>query len=374
MPTETLKPNAAGDVTQLTIAGDYPPTYNWQCVDDTSPNGYADYVYNATFPNSSKYDLYNLPSHSVGSGTINFIKVHINAWMSYGDGNCKARVKIKTGGSEYDNGSDIDLTDHPADYSHQWNTNPKTSAAWTWDNIDALQIGVACVNYTSRSTYCTQAYVGIDYTEGGEEYSESAAISVGIATTAERSATTTRAAAISVAIAPLVRAGRAIYALVSVGAAVVASRHSGVSRAASILTGIATTATRAAALTRAAAISTGITTLASYTLGHGVAAIIGIGIAITAARRTATSRTVSISVGVATTATRTLSAIRTALIKLGSAVTATRLGTIARSAAINVGQAVVVTWALVETPRIRLKALTLKVRSLALTLIKRGVQ
>jgi hypothetical protein len=107
------------------------------------------------------YDLYNLPAHS-GSGTINSVTVYIRAKRasSYA---IKAYTVIKTGGTEY-YGSQIALTASYADYSKQYNTNPKTGIAWTWDDIDALQAGIG-LNLDENTNHgnCTQVYVEVDY-------------------------------------------------------------------------------------------------------------------------------------------------------------------------------------------------------------------
>ncbi len=51
--------------------------------------------------------------------------------------------------------------------SEEWATNPDTSAAWTWSEIDALQTGLALKKVSGLSSArCTQVYVVVDYTPG----------------------------------------------------------------------------------------------------------------------------------------------------------------------------------------------------------------
>ena len=77
-----------------------------------------------------------------------------------------AYVHIKTNGVEY-NGTEETVTTSYATYSYQWNTNPQTGSAWTWDEIDALQIGVGLRQATGagapawRYTRCTQVYADV---------------------------------------------------------------------------------------------------------------------------------------------------------------------------------------------------------------------
>lgn len=69
--TETLRPNVAGDETNLTPDGE---TNNWECIDEASPDDDTTDVktYNATYLR----DLYDLPASS-GVGTINKITVYV---------------------------------------------------------------------------------------------------------------------------------------------------------------------------------------------------------------------------------------------------------------------------------------------------------
>jgi len=128
-------------------------------VDETPADDATSYV---SVYNDDKYDLYNLPAHSVGSGVINSITVYQRSRESGANGqSCSV---IKTGGTVYYGGWDA-LTTSYQDFSEVWATNPKTGVAWTWDDIDALQIGVR-LDEISGSVYviCTQVYVVIDYT------------------------------------------------------------------------------------------------------------------------------------------------------------------------------------------------------------------
>jgi hypothetical protein len=137
-------------------------TAHWDKVDEESADGDTTYVYVGNSLNL--YDLYNLPAHT-GSGTINFIKVYIVAKkVSDAGTNAYALTYVKTGGTPYTGGSNA-LTIGYVSYSTQYNTNPQTGVAWTWDDIDALQIGVR-LNTGLTNARCTQVYVEVDYTPG----------------------------------------------------------------------------------------------------------------------------------------------------------------------------------------------------------------
>lgn len=151
--SEILRPNAVGDVTQLTPTG---AANNWDCVDETPTDEDTTYV---SVTSATKYDLYNLPAHSE-SGLIKSIEVFIRAKRA--DAGDWARIMIKTGGIEYDNGANLALGAAYADFSHVWATNPDTGELWTWDDIDSLQIGVKLSEGFANWARCTQVYVEVN--------------------------------------------------------------------------------------------------------------------------------------------------------------------------------------------------------------------
>ncbi len=160
---ETLRPNAAGDETS--IPSQYPAsTYHWDKVDEEVADDDTTFVYNAAEESWTR-DLYALPDHSVGSGTINKITIYLRIHRQYSDD--LVRACLKTGGTVYESGNLGSTTGSWHLVSWEQTTNPKTSAAWTWDDIDALQIG-ANIYSDSGLTKVTQVYVVIPYTAPGD--------------------------------------------------------------------------------------------------------------------------------------------------------------------------------------------------------------
>ncbi len=157
MAIEILRPNAAGDLTQLYTAS--PP--NWDAVNDVTPDEDATYV-EGDYYGGGERDLYNLPSSS-GVGVINKITITCrcrNQPLYIYD---RIRTMIKTGGTIYE-GSDTAPTTSYVNYQTVYTLNPKTGLAWTWADIDALQIGVYLhASNDSASVRSTQVYVEIDY-------------------------------------------------------------------------------------------------------------------------------------------------------------------------------------------------------------------
>lgn len=158
--TETLRPDAAGDETN--ISSQEPDSgAHWDKVYEETADGDSTYVYtsNATW----QEDLYNIADHSTGVSTINYVKVYMECRAEASPTQTSAYVHILTNGFE-DNGSEETMTTSYATYSSQWNNNPQTTATWTWDEIDALQIGVGLREPTSgQNTNCTQVYAEVNY-------------------------------------------------------------------------------------------------------------------------------------------------------------------------------------------------------------------
>jgi len=167
MAVETLRPNAAGDECLISLQTGAACPDHYLNVDEVAPDGHTTEVY--TNAVAYERDLYNIQDHSVGSGTINSVTVYAYCMRADIIDTVQASLKIacKTGGVAYE---DVErtLTAGWVYYSKVWAANPG-GGAWTWAQIDALQVGVAMrrgTDVTSRS-YCTQVYVEVDYTLPG---------------------------------------------------------------------------------------------------------------------------------------------------------------------------------------------------------------
>lgn len=149
--SETLRPDATGDLAQLTPD---PGAANWQNVDEESSDSDSTYVHNAT-GSTTLYDLYNLPNGS-GIGTISNVKVYVRARRSASGS--LGYTMIKTNGVGYTGDTNL-LGSSYANFSTTYSTNPQTGSAWQWSEINALQIGVKINNTLSSSRgRCTQVW------------------------------------------------------------------------------------------------------------------------------------------------------------------------------------------------------------------------
>lgn len=161
--TEDFRPNAAGDETTITVR--YPDTgeENWEDVDEETPDGDDTYV--ATTSNAWQEDLYNITDHTTqtAAGPINYADTYIECRGTANATQTNAYVHIKTNGEE-DNGTAENLTTSYETYLYQLDINPQTGQDWTWDEIDALQIGVGLRRpVLDEYARCTQVYTEVGF-------------------------------------------------------------------------------------------------------------------------------------------------------------------------------------------------------------------
>jgi hypothetical protein len=167
MTVETLRPNAAGDLTEL-----HPNTgTNWGCVDETPSDGDSTYVGTLSADlDNPKTDLYNLPASAIPLGsTISNVRVYMNVRSLHSTYRATCKTKIKTHGTVYTGEAKSPPTTYTS-YFTDYAINPYTGAAWAISEINDLQIG-ECItsNYHVNYYYgrCTQSWVEITYTIGG---------------------------------------------------------------------------------------------------------------------------------------------------------------------------------------------------------------
>ena len=169
MSTLILRPNQDTSTAQQVCSSG---ALHYVLVDEATKDE-ADYLRNPDTTTTTKTDLYDLPNHWEESGTINSVTVKLYAnYILHGTSAGTTYVKplIRVSDTEY--GDNQALTDTVALYSQTWTTNPYTSEAWTWTQIDALIAGDSLTNYATdgknyKATYCYQLWVEVDYGESG---------------------------------------------------------------------------------------------------------------------------------------------------------------------------------------------------------------
>lgn len=136
---ETLYPNGAGDITQLTRGGSDSGA-NWSQCDEAQQNGDTDTVFNAAGADLS--DCYAFENRSL-AGTP--LAVQINATGRQFSGVCTIRVFCRIGGVTFEGAVTHTLTTSHKVYFEAWSNNPATGNAWTDSEIDSAQFGVRCI-------------------------------------------------------------------------------------------------------------------------------------------------------------------------------------------------------------------------------------
>jgi len=128
-------------------------TYNWEC--ELTDDGDTSYVLST----AAQIDLYSVQNHGAGSGTINSVTVYIVAKRN--DTSLRSvATELRTNGANYAGSSNI-LGDTYTTYSTVYITNPSTTLAWTWAEVDAMEIGC---NAGTTAVKCTRVYAVVDYT------------------------------------------------------------------------------------------------------------------------------------------------------------------------------------------------------------------
>ena len=112
---------------------------NWYCVNEGTTD-YFVWTYGAG-STSYLYDIYEMADRTSQAGDINNVTILVQCVPSgYGDG----KIAVKTHSMVYyDNPFPIDSPDEAVTDTWLMTTNPYTGATWTWDEIDAMQPGIA---------------------------------------------------------------------------------------------------------------------------------------------------------------------------------------------------------------------------------------
>ena len=159
----TLRPNSDGTYQEVYYReGDSTSRPYYPSV-DVVPDGFTTCIYTKV-PGLFR-DTYGLPNHTTEYGPINKV-------THYACGRATGATYSLWEGMIYTNSSPYYWGGYSATsfltYSHIYTNNPQTGSAWTWDEIDALQIGCRLTHtYQSNTHYkawLTQTYVEVDYT------------------------------------------------------------------------------------------------------------------------------------------------------------------------------------------------------------------
>ena len=153
-----LRPTGVGSSTVLVGGG--AGAGNWDRVNEETPDDNATYVASSGGP-PYETDTYATQDSGMSSGSISSVTIHIR--VCKGSGGSKTKTVLRTGGANY-LGAPINLNSTTySNHSTAYSTNPATSTAWTWADIDAMETGVS----SRKGARCTQVYAVAEYTGDG---------------------------------------------------------------------------------------------------------------------------------------------------------------------------------------------------------------
>ena len=154
--TLILRPNGVGSLTQLSH---YPNGgANWDKVDDVVADDSETYIYATS---ETRYDSYSLEDHGIASGIINSVQLYYRGMTLSGGGlsaSFTGRIKVDANYYADTDRGDVQWTTH----SKTWTKNPATEEDWTWDDIDALEIGCNILAGDAEGQI-TQLYLVVNY-------------------------------------------------------------------------------------------------------------------------------------------------------------------------------------------------------------------
>ena len=176
--TQILRPIGVDSYTFISTSSQYYGTPNtgsnlYQNVDESSKNE-ADYNYGGfALRGQEVFDiLYTLEEYT-GSNSINKVTVKGYYYLYEYDSptvHSQARFRIKSGGTVYDDSYFDPSTSAYGLHSKVYTTNPKTSAAWTKEEVNALLAGDSLGAYSTggknpktSSAQCCQYWVEVEY-------------------------------------------------------------------------------------------------------------------------------------------------------------------------------------------------------------------
>lgn len=150
-----LKPNGNGFYTAW--------TNDWNYWDDMPADGDLSYV--STNVDAAK-ETSTLEDPPVGENrSIEYVRVYIRAKDTSTTGDDKIRIMIRSRDTDYfaPSAKDINPTTTYTTYSYTWEGNHPGGGAWTWDDIQNLQVGVQYIKVSGTATTVrvTQIYVDV---------------------------------------------------------------------------------------------------------------------------------------------------------------------------------------------------------------------
>jgi len=157
--TLPLRPNLAGTYQAWTLVGSTHPVA-------TSDQSNTSYVYAL---NTSSKETENL-TDTAQTGTINQVTAYMRAKAPFGGGTAEgANILWRTYNTDYESVAFIISRIAFTDYSQTRQNNPNTNLAWTWTEVNALQVGARAsgVLEFEEEIDVSEFWIVVDYTPAG---------------------------------------------------------------------------------------------------------------------------------------------------------------------------------------------------------------
>ncbi len=158
MATLTLRPNGAGNQQGWNAEGG-----DYTRVDESSSDGDTTRLYS---PTDNVVATFAMEDRTTQEGVINSVTVYIYTRGLDAISNT-VQLAVRTGGTDYFSSTQTYNNTSYHNESNAWTTNPGTSAAWTWTEIDALEAGMKRIGGGGQAV--TQVWMEVDYTAASTE-------------------------------------------------------------------------------------------------------------------------------------------------------------------------------------------------------------
>jgi len=156
--TLTLRPNGQGNYNTLSAS---PAVSEYLNIDEDTADDDTTYVFSDT---SDEKSSYTFPNHTTESGTINNITVYFRAREYYLDDTGHITAFVRISSTDYF-GDEETLTSDYVNNNYEWTQNPNTTSAWTWNDVDNLEVGLRLDGeHSTKQGRCTQLYAVVNYT------------------------------------------------------------------------------------------------------------------------------------------------------------------------------------------------------------------
>lgn len=153
MATLTLRPNGAGNQQGWNAEGG-----DYTRVDESSSDGDTTRLYS---PTDNVVATFAMEDHTTQEGVINSVTVYIYT-RGLDPVSNTVQLAVRTGGTDYFSSTQTYNNTSYHNESNTWSTNPGTSAAWTWSEIDALETGMKRIGGGGQAV--TMVWAEVDYT------------------------------------------------------------------------------------------------------------------------------------------------------------------------------------------------------------------